>query len=149
MTCGECGSKNITRQNVKGRNFRWKDYSSIKNSQDLDLLVCNSCKNIITKAGESVLIDNAIKASITEQIVLAISKIKSINKCEQQEIARRLGNTPEYLSEVKNGHSIPSFQFFNFLKTMAMDDRRTFEAANPDIQIDIDYKAAMVIQQRI
>lgn len=143
MTCGECGSKNITRQSVKGRCFRWKDYSSIKNSQDLNLLVCNSCQNIITKAGEGVLIDNAIKASITEQITLAITKIKSIKKCEQQEIARRLGSTPEYLSEVKNGHTIPSFQFFNFLKTMALDDGRAFETANPDIQIEIDYKVAM------
>lgn len=143
MTCGECGSKNIKKQNVNGRIFRWKDFSSIKNTQDLELLVCDDCQNIITRSGEGQLIDEAIKASISSQVNLAINKIKSINKCEQKEIARRLGVTPEYLSEVKNGKSVPSFQFFNFLKTIALDERRAFDIANPEIQIDLDFKVAM------
>lgn len=68
MTCGECGSKNITKQNVIGRLFRWKDFSSIKNTQNLELHVCNDCKNIITRAGDGELIDKAIKTSIIEQV---------------------------------------------------------------------------------
>lgn len=146
MTCGECGSKNITKKNVKGRIFRWKDYASVKNTQNLQLCVCENCENIITKAGESQLIDDAIKASITDQIVLAITKIQTVNKCEQKEIARRLGVSPEYLSEVKNGHSVPKFQFFNFLKTLALEGRPAFEIANPDIQLETDYRVAMLIK---
>ena len=124
MTCGECGSKKIVRQSVVGRVFRWKDYSSVLNTYPLELKVCGNCQNIITRAGEGELIDTAIKASIAQQINLAISKIKSINNCDQKEIARRLGVTPEYLSEVKNAHSTPSFQFFNFLKTLAIDEKK-------------------------
>lgn len=67
MTCFECGSKRITRKNVKGRYFLYKDYPPVTIIVDLELLVCDSCKNIITKAGEDALIDEAIKASLKEQ----------------------------------------------------------------------------------
>lgn len=66
MTCGECGCKDLTKQNVKGRFFNWKNFKSIKNTQDLYLLVCNNCKNIITKAGDAQLLDDSIKLSIIE-----------------------------------------------------------------------------------
>jgi transcriptional regulator with XRE-family HTH domain len=65
-----------------------------------------------------------------------------VNKCDQKEIAKRVGVTPEYLSEVKNGRAVPSFQFFNFLKTIALNGKRTFEIASPDIQMDSNNKVA-------
>jgi len=136
MRCGECGSKKLKLQSVIGRSFVWKDFSAAKVSQPLNLIVCQDCQNIIQKAGEGKLIDEAIVKSISEQIRVAISNIKSQHKCEQKEIALRLGVTPEYLSEVKSGRAIPSFQFFNFLKTMAVDEK-AFTAASPAISIDL------------
>lgn len=144
MRCGECGSKHLQQQSVKGRSFSFKDYSSVMVTQPLELKVCQNCDNIIIKAGEGEAVDRAIQASIAEQVRIAIEAIKNKHACEQKEIALRLGVSPEYLSEVKSGRSVPSFQLFNFLKTMAMDDE-AFETASPDIHIEIDNKAAITI----
>jgi len=143
MRCGECGSKNIKRQNVQGRSFRWKDFSSAHVIKPLELHVCQDCNNIITKAGENKLIDEAIESSITEQVRIAISRIKEDQNCEQKDIAKRLGITPEHLSEIKSGRAMPSFQLFNFLKTLALD-KNAYEVSNPDFKID--YKAALTVK---
>lgn len=140
MRCGECGSKNIKRQNVQGRSFRWKDFSAATVIKPLELNVCQECNNIITKAGESKLIDEAIEASISEQVRIAIAKIKDTQKCEQKDIATRLGVSPEYLSEIKSGRAMPSFQLFNFLKTLAFDEK-AFQVSSPEFKPD--YKVAM------
>lgn len=140
MRCGECGSKNLKRQSVVGKPFRWKDYSSVTLSQELELLTCQECGNFIIKAGEGKLIDAAIEASIFHQVRMAIESVKAAHGCDQKDIAVRLGISPEYLSEIKNGRQIPSFQLFNFLKTMAVD-KSAFSAAAPEIHID--FKVAM------
>lgn len=141
MRCGECGSKNLKLQSVTGCSLVWKDYSAVKISQPLDLMVCQNCHNKIQKAGEGKLIDEAVVRSISEQVKAALSVIKIQHKCEQKEIALRLGVTPEYLSEVKSGRAIPSFQFFNFLKTIAIDEK-AFAAASPAISIELDTTVA-------
>lgn len=142
MRCGECGSKDLNRQNVQGKTFRWKDYSSALLTKPLELLVCQKCGNIITKAGEGKLIDDAIVASISEQVRIAIDQIKTAQNCEQKDIAARLGITPEHLSEIKSGRTIPSFQLFNFLKTLAMD-KNAYQVAAPEVNVKIDNKVAM------
>ena len=53
MRCGECGSKNLKKQNICGRSFVWKDYVAAKMTQDLNLIVCQECQNIIVKSGEN------------------------------------------------------------------------------------------------
>lgn len=68
MRCGECGSKNLKRQSVAGKSFRWRGYSSVTLSQDLQLLTCQECGNFIIKAGEGKLIDEAIEASISDML---------------------------------------------------------------------------------
>lgn len=140
MRCGECGSKNIKIRNVAGKTFRWKDFSKVTLSQKLELNVCQECENVILLLADGEKLDTAIEASVFEQVRLAISAIKENQGCDQKDIAERLGISPEYLSEIKNGRQTPSFQLFNFLKTLALD-RKAFEAAAPEVHID--FKIAM------
>ena len=49
----------------------------------------------------------------------------------QIDLAAILGITPEHLSAIKGGGRIPSFQTFNFLKTLALDES-AYKIANPE-----------------
>ena len=67
-------------------------------------------------------LDTVVEQSITANIKYFIKKIVDREKCEQREIAIHIGLSPEYLSEIKSGRKIPSFQTFNFLKILALDE---------------------------
>jgi hypothetical protein len=75
MNCGECGSKNVSIKNVKGRAFPYKQYESIVLTEDLELLTCNDCSNYMIKSNDCKLLDIALEASLQ-------SKFEKIKDCK-------------------------------------------------------------------
>ena len=128
--CGECGSTEVKLSDILGTQVPYKDYPSVLISKSHDFHRCMKCGNFVFKSGEPKILDGIITESITEQVQLFISLITDREGCEQQELAKHLGVTPEYLSSIKNGR-IPGFQTFNFLKTLAFSGHTTFETSRP------------------
>jgi DNA-binding Xre family transcriptional regulator len=141
--CVECGKREMVYKNVKGStDFAYKDFPSVKLETDLELLVCDNCGNIGVMANETQKVDEALIFSIKKQSKHLIETILAKYGCEQKQLASHIGITPEHLSQIKNGKMVPSYQTFNFLKTIAME-KKAFEISSPDISFKNDFKIAM------
>lgn len=79
-------------------------------------------------------LDAAIKESLIQLTQTLIAGILQREGCTQEELASRLGITPQHLSNLKGGAKIPGFQTFNFLKTFYLD-KGAFEKADPQINV--------------
>lgn len=132
--CGECGSTDIQKAEVKGAAFPWRDFAAVYVSQPHSFLRCQNCGNFIFKAGETKELDRLLEDSLVSQVKFFIETIVKRESCDQKELAQHIGVTPEYLSELKGGR-VPKFQTFNFLKTLAMSSRKVFEVSSPDYDV--------------
>jgi len=128
--CGNCGSFEITKNKVEGP-FRWKDYPLVYLTSPISLLQCNACGETMRLPGDSEKIDHAVEESLRHYTQFFIAKILERENCKQIELAARLGVSPEYLSSLKAGNRTPSFQTFNFLRTLAMNEG-AFQVAAPE-----------------
>lgn len=108
----------------------WKDYPFVELDTKLPIWSCADCGEFLINAAQTKELDKEIRASIQSQVLQFISIIVQREKCEQKELALRLGVSPEYLSEIKSGRKIPSFQTFNFLKTMFIESK-AYAASSP------------------
>lgn len=135
--CGNCGSNDIKETRTE-MSLPWKDYPSVRLSEPFEWLKCHDCGEIILNASQSHQLDVMIEKSITKYIRYFIQHTIEREKCEQKEIASHIGVSPEYLSEIKSGRKIPSFQTFNFLKILALNER-SFSVSAPDFS---DWKIA-------
>lgn len=98
------------------------------------LLTCKKCGEHILRHTDIDRLDAAIKESLTELTETLITEILQRECCTQEELASRLGITPQHLSNLKGGAKIPGFQTFNFLKTFYLD-KSAFEKADPGINV--------------
>lgn len=64
MKCGNCGSENIVRKNAKGRTFGYMKWDDLELKEDVELLTCLDCTNIILVQGDSELLDAGLKKSL-------------------------------------------------------------------------------------
>lgn len=119
VRCGECGSKNISKRNVKGRYFPYLSFPKVKLQKDLELHVCNECSNIIMTKGDSVELDKGLENSIVSQSRYYIEKLLGKMGWKQNEMADCIGFTPVYLSEIKNGKKVPEYRTFNYFKILS------------------------------
>ena len=127
--CGNCGSTKINEVSIKGP-FPWKDFPMVFLAQGIPMLKCSECGETMMPASLGVKLDEAITESISTQVREFISQIMQREKAMQTELSQRLGVTPEYLSEIKSGRKIPSFQTFNFLKVLAQD-KKAYAISDP------------------
>ena len=79
-------------------------------------------------------LNDAIKESLIQLTQTLITAILQRESCTQEELASRLGITPQHLSNLKIGAKIAGFQTFNFLKTLYLD-KVAFDKANPEINV--------------
>jgi hypothetical protein len=128
--CGNCGSFEVSKNQISGP-FRWKDYPMVYLVAPVELSQCNACGELMRFPNDSEKIDAAIEASLKEYTQFYMAKVLDREKCKQIELAARLGVSPEYLSSLKAGAKIPSFQTFNFLRTLAMNEG-AFQVADPE-----------------
>ena len=127
--CGNCGSMKISEVKNKGP-FLWKDFPMVFLAGGISMLKCSDCGEFMMPASLGSKLDVAITESISTQVREFISKIAERENAKQTELSQRLGVTPEYLSEIKSGRKIPSFQTFNFLKVLAQD-RKAYAISDP------------------
>jgi len=128
--CGNCGSAKIREVKNKGP-FLWKDFPMIFLAEGIAMPKCSECGEAIMPASLAPKIDEAITGRISEQVKTFIAKILERERVMQTELSQRLGVTPEYLSEIKSGRKVPSFQTFNFLKVLAQD-RKAYAISDPN-----------------
>ena len=100
-------------------------------SEGIDMLKCADCGETMMPASLGSKLDEAISESISMQVRNFISQIIDREKAMQTELSQRLGVTPEYLSEIKSGRKVPSFQTFNFLKVLAQD-KKAYAISDPN-----------------
>lgn len=131
--CGNCGSLEVTEQKSAGP-FPWKDFPAAFLLKPLPLLTCKKCGEHLLRHGDTERLDKAIEESISKITQTLISEIIRREKCTQEELALRIGITPQHLSNLKSGAKTPGFQTFNFLKTLYLDDV-AFDKANPEINV--------------
>lgn len=131
--CGNCGSFAVVKKPTIGP-FPWKDYPQIYLNTPVELHQCDVCGEHLGRAGEGAMIDRAIEQSIRSQARNFIETIIDRENCTQVDLAERVGVTPEFLSNVKNGTKLPGFQTFNFLKVLALDER-AFKVASPSAKM--------------
>ena len=120
--CGNCGSNKLVEANSYGP-FVWRDFPAIQTLKSMHILKCSSCSETITSLSAGPKLDQLIEESICENIRKFITKIIEREDTLQIDLSHRLGVTPEYLSEIKSGRKIPSFQTYNFLKVLALDEK--------------------------
>lgn len=60
LNCGNCGSSNVKKTNVKGREFDWRHIKRIKLLIDVNLQVCSDCSNIIYYYEDFKKLDDAL-----------------------------------------------------------------------------------------
>lgn len=131
--CGNCGSTNLVSSKENTLSLPWKDYPSVLITEENSLMTCKDCNEVVFSASQGKLIDELVLKSINSQINLFIKMIIHREKCEQKEIAEHIGVSPEYLSEIKSGRKTPKFQTFNFLKTIAYDEK-SFKISSPSFK---------------
>lgn len=129
--CGECGSKELSEKNQRGKPFPWREYPAVFLTKDLRVLECDLCHNQILSGNDVTRLTQALVDSVSENTGMFIETILTREKCSQIELATRLGVTPEYLSEIKSGRKQPGFQTYNFLKTLASDPK-SFIVSDPN-----------------
>ena len=127
--CGNCGSKDLVELENKGP-FPWKDFPMVFLAHGISMQKCHNCGETIMPASLAPKIDKAILESISNQVKEYIAQIIDREKALQIELSQRLGVTPEYLSEIKSGRKIPSFQTYNFLKVLAQD-KKAYAISDP------------------
>ncbi len=130
--CGNCGSRNIKITQDTGP-FVWKDFPSAFLTKPIDMLQCEDCKEAILSLDMGPKIDKLIESSITENVQQYIQIIVDREHALQTELSERLGVTPEYLSEIKSGRKLPSFQTYNFLRILA-SDKKVYALSDPKKQ---------------
>jgi hypothetical protein len=134
--CGNCGSFEIAKRPKFGP-FAWRDFSSVFVSKPLDIVQCTQCSEEMGTVQDSKKADQAIEETIRKDVSDFIRRVLAREGCLQAELAHRLGITPEYLSTLlsEKTKSVPSFQVYNFLKTMAFDDR-AYQIADPRLNVN-------------
>ncbi len=120
--CGNCGSYKLMETDTNGP-FIWKDFPAVHIKKSVLVLKCGTCSETIISLAAGQKIDQFIEESICENVKKYIIKILEREETLQIELSSRLGVTPEYLSEIKSGRKIPSFQTYNFLKVLALNGK--------------------------
>lgn len=132
--CGECGSTNLKLANQKGKPFPWKDYPAVFLSRDYEVLECAQCGNTVESGKDVAKLSELLQETVVEQTQTFIEGILIREGCKQTELASHIGVTPEHLSEIKSGRKQPSFQTYNFLKTLALENR-SFRVSDPQYNV--------------
>lgn len=131
--CGNCGSNEVSFSDTTGP-FPWKDYPAACLIKPISLLTCEKCGEHVLRHADIDSLDKAIEESLIEFTRTLITEITAREDCTQEELALRLGITPQHLSALKSGAKIPGWQTFNFLKILYLDEK-AFKKASPDVNI--------------
>lgn len=116
--CPVCGSA-IERKDLKGKAFPWKDFVCVDLDVSFKVKTCVNCNESILSGLEIDELDQKLEQSIRHQTSLFLDNIKNITKLSQKVIAKKIGITQSYLSDLFSRKKTPSYQIFNLLKILS------------------------------
>lgn len=117
--CGVCGSKSIALKNAKGRQFQFEDHLQLPLAFDYFVNTCNHCGNQVLSNKNVWELNELLKQSVSEAASEAISHLTEQGKLRQTDIALAIGQTPQYISNLKNKIKAPSFATLSLLRIYA------------------------------
>jgi hypothetical protein len=129
--CGSCGSDSVEVKNLKGRDFSWKDFSSIELLEDFKAPTCNKCSELFLPLGSGDRLDILILSSLRKRTSEYINDLLHNTSLNQKELADQLGISEVHLSKLKNMKDTAQISkpLFNLLKLLSVDSSRIGELA--------------------
>jgi transcriptional regulator with XRE-family HTH domain len=79
-------------------------------------------------------LDESLAQTISIAVKEQIDSLLRRESIQQKDLASRLGMTPEYISEIKSGRKVPSYQVFLLLQSYCLS-HEAFENSNPEIAV--------------
>lgn len=135
--CGECSSKGFSQVNVRGVWHRpWKDFPMVFMTEDYYVWRCKHCHAEASEAGAAAEVDAVIEKSLRHQTSQFLEIIKARSGLSFEEIARRIGVSPPYLSNLRGQKKTPSFAVWNVLKLCAKHPEMIKEVLDPEYDIE-------------
>lgn len=120
--CPVCGGSVITK-NLKGSTMPWKDFPFVDLSVDLKAEACKECNEVFLRGSDIKKLDLGLEKSIRAQTSIYLDVLKRDTKCNQKSIAKLIGLTESYISDLIGRKKTPSYQVFNHLKILAKNPR--------------------------
>lgn len=105
-------------------------------TEDFYVWRCNHCQAEASAAGSGAEADAAIERSLRNQTAQFLEVIKSRSGLSYEEIAKRIGVSPPYLSNLKGQKKTPSFAVWNVLKMCAKDPDMIKDVLDPEYDIE-------------
>lgn len=118
MNCPICNNK-IQLADIKGHVFPWKDFSQVRLLVSFETLSCSGCGEVLLQGRDSMTLDSALEESVRIQAANFLLKVKDESRLTQKALAKKIGISEVYLSEIISKKKTVSSQIFNFLKIMA------------------------------
>ena len=116
--CPEC-KVSLDKINLCHSELSWKDFKNVTLNSDYLVTGCSECGEFFLSKGDSKKIDELLEGSIREMTSQFVGRIKKTCKEPQKVIAKRIGLTEVYLSELISKKKTPSYHIFNYLKVLA------------------------------
>jgi len=117
--CPECGGQ-LRDTNLKGQFFPWKDFPQVVLLSDFFAPQCEHCREIIFKGSQLRSLDEALEASVRERMASNIAALKEKFSETQKDMARKIGVSKEYFSELVSQRKSASLVLFNLFKVLSV-----------------------------
>lgn len=130
MICTNCEKKTVEIGNLKGSLFKWKGLHPIKIGENFNTKICTSCGDFSIKRKDVGKFDEIISHSVTRVTVELLETIAEVTKASDRLIAKKIGITPQYMSEIKTGKKLPSSTLFSLIKLSALHVEDFFKLEN-------------------
>lgn len=135
--CGECNNRGFTLVKIHGIWERpWRDFPSVYLTEDFHVWRCNHCQAEASEAGSGAEADIAIERSLRNQTSQFLEVIKGRTGLSYEEIAKRIGISAPYLSNLRTEKKTPSFSIWNMLKMSAKHPEILKEVLDPNYDIE-------------
>ncbi|XGC79835.1 hypothetical protein ACES2L_10885 [Bdellovibrio bacteriovorus] len=106
--------------NIIGSIFPWKDFPEVELQFEYHALKCNGCGEMLLSTTQIKEIDELLERSIRKQLSENIEHLKKVSGLKQKTLAKKLGLTEVYLSEMISAKKTPSLQMFNYFKLLTL-----------------------------
>ncbi|MGQ3887858.1 hypothetical protein ACQUW5_02355 [Legionella sp. CNM-1927-20] len=118
FNCPICNNQ-LKQSNISGSVFPWKDFNHVQLLVSFKALLCSKCGEILIQGKDTAELDQALEKSIRMQAAKFLLTIKKNSMLSQKALAKKIGLSEVYLSEIGSMKKTVSSQIFNFLKILA------------------------------
>lgn len=132
MRCHLCGS-DLKIADIKGATFSWKDFNAVKLLVSFNALKCSKCQEILIRGDDATRLDEALEKSIRIQASDFLKIIKCESSLSQKILAKKIGITEVYFSEIIGMKKTVSFHVFNYFKLLSNDVTKLSELDNFEV----------------